>query len=117
MTAMPSRSSPLLIGDLLFLVNSDGIASCLEARTGELVWKQRIQGNYSASPVYADGRIYFFNENAVGTVIKPSRKFEALAVNPLHEEQLLASPAVAGRSLFVRTEKHLYRIEEPVGPK
>ena len=114
---MPSRSSPLLIGDLLFLMNNDGIASCLEARTGELVWKQRIQGNYSASPVYADGRIYFFNEDAVGTVIKPSREFEALAVNPLHEEQLLASPAVAGRSLFVRTEKHLYRIEAPVGPK
>ena len=114
---MPSRSSPLLIGDLLFVVNNDGIASCLEARTGELVWKQRIGGNYSASPVCADGRIYFFNENAVGTVIQPSGKFEVLAVNPLHEEQLLASPAVAGRSLFVRTEKHLYRIEEPVGPR
>ena len=93
-------------------MNHGGIASCLEARTGELVWKQRVQGKYSASPIYANGRIYLFNEDAVGTVIKPSRKLEILAVNPLPNEQLMASPAVAGRSLFVRTEKHLYRIEE-----
>jgi len=109
---MPSRSSPLLIEELLFLVNRHGIASCLEAQTGELVWKERLEGNYSASPIYANDRIYFFNENAVTTVIKPSRQFEVLAVNTLAEEQLMASPAVAGKSLFIRTAKHLYRIED-----
>ena len=112
--SMPSRSSPLLIGDLLFLVNRAGIASCLEARTGKLVWKQRVQGKYSASPIYANGRIYLFNEESVGTVIKPSRKLEVLSLNRLPNEQLLASPAIAGRSLFVRTENHLYRIEESI---
>ena len=110
---IPSRSSLLLIDDLLFLVNADGVASCVEARTGELVWKERIKGKYSASPIYANDRIYCFNENAVSTVIKPSRQFEILAVNPLAEEQLMASPAAVGKSLFIRTEKHLYRIEDP----
>ena len=109
---MPSRSSPLLIEELLFLVNRHGIASCLGAQTGELVWKERLEGKYSASPIYASDRIYFFNENAVTTVIKPSRQFEVLAVNRLAEEQLMASPAVAGKSLFIRTAKHLYRIED-----
>ena len=109
---MPSRSSPLLIDGLLFLVNSGGVASCVEATTGELVWQERIEGEYSASPIYANDRIYFFNEDAVSTVIKPSRRFEVLAVNPLAEEQLMASPAAAGKSLFIRTAKHLYRIED-----
>ncbi len=108
---MPSRSSPLLVGDLLFVVNNGGIATCLWARTGEVVWKDRIQGKYSASPIHADGRIYFFNEDGVGTVIRPSREFDVLAVNLVPEEPLLASPAVAERAIFVRTEKHLYRLE------
>jgi outer membrane protein assembly factor BamB len=109
---MPSRPSFVLVDDLIFLVNSDGICSCVEAKSGDLVWKDRIDGKYSGSPIVADGRIYFFNENSVTTVIKASRKFEVLAVNPLDNEQLSASPAAAGNAFFVRTEKFLYRIEE-----
>ena len=112
---MPPRSSPLLVDDLLFLVNRQGVACCLEAETGEMVWRERLKGNFSASPIYADDRIYFFNEKAVCTVIKPSRQFEVLAVNRLAEEQLLASPAVGGQSLFIRTEKQLYRVEHSPG--
>lgn len=108
---MPSRPSLLLIDDLLFLVTSDGIASCVEAKTGAVVWKERITGKYSASPIYADGRIYCCNENAVTTVLKPGRTFEVLAVNQLDDDQLMASPAAVGKSLFLRTEQHLYRIE------
>jgi outer membrane protein assembly factor BamB len=107
----PSRSSPLLVDDLLFLVTAGGVATCVEAKTGKVVWKERINGKYSASPIYANGRIYFFDENAVSTVINPARKFEVLAVNSLAKDQLRASPAVSGKSLFVRTEKHLYRID------
>ncbi|MEO2049964.1 MAG: PQQ-binding-like beta-propeller repeat protein [Pirellulales bacterium] len=109
---IPSRSSPLLVDDLLFIVNRHGIVSCLEARTGKLVWKTRIEGKYSASPIYASDRIYFFNENAVSTIIKPARQFKILSVNPLPQEQLMASPAMAGHSIFIRTEKYLYRIED-----
>ena len=110
---MPPRSSPLLVDDLIFVVNHDGIASCLEARKGTLVWKKRLGGDYSASLLHAGGRIYFFNENAVCTVIKAARQYEILANNALGNERLMASPAAAGNSLFVRTEKHLYRSEGP----
>ncbi|MDY0169232.1 MAG: PQQ-binding-like beta-propeller repeat protein [Thermoguttaceae bacterium] len=116
---MPSQPSFLLIGDLLYLVNNGGIAYAVEARTGAEVWRSRIHGDYSASPVYADGKIYFFARDSVATVIEPGRQFEELAVNHLDGEQLMASPAVAGSALFVRTQAHLYRIEAknpPPGP-
>ena len=109
---IPSRSSPLLVDELIYVISHQGILSCLEARTGEVVWKNRLRGEYSASPIDADNRIYFFNEDAVCTVIRPGREFEVLAVNRLNEEQMMASPAVAGDSLFIRTENHLYRVEE-----
>lgn len=109
---IPSRSSPLLVDDLLFVVDHHGIASCLDASTGKRIWKKRIGGKYSASPINANDRIYFFNETGVTTVIKPGRKYKALSVNNIDEELLMASPAAAGNSLFIRTEKHLYRIED-----
>ena len=110
--AMPSRPSLLLIGDLLLMVNSDGVASCVEAKTGARVWQERLGGNYSASPIYADGRIWFFNHEATTTVVRPERRFEVLGVNRLDKETLMATPAVAGSAWFIRTEKHLYRIEK-----
>jgi outer membrane protein assembly factor BamB len=109
---MPSRPSPLLVDDLLFVVSSGGVATCLEAKTGEVVWTERIGGKFSASPIHAAGRIYLFDESSVTTVIEAARKFKKLAVNKLSGEQLMASPAAAGNSLFVRTAKHLYRIED-----
>jgi outer membrane protein assembly factor BamB len=110
--AVPARSSPLLVDDLLYIVSRQGILSCLEAKTGEVVWKNRMEGQYSASPIHSDNRVYYFNETAVCTVIRPGRKYEELAVNRLNEQPLMASPAVAGDSLFIRTEEYLYRVEE-----
>ncbi len=112
---MPPRASPLLIGDLLFVVNRNGIASCFEAKTGRLIWQERMKGAYSASPIHARGRIYFFNEDSICTVIRPSRKLEVLSINPLAGEQLMATPAVDGKAFYIRTEKHLYRIQDPSG--
>ncbi len=108
-----NRPSPLLIGDLLFMLDQDGgVVTCLEAKTGAQVWRERLPGtgNHSASPVAAEGRIYFFNENGNGTVIEAGRQFKVLAENKL-EAGCMASPAVAGRALFVRTRTHLYRLE------
>jgi outer membrane protein assembly factor BamB len=107
----PATPSLLLIEDLLYLVSDGGVATCVEAKTGQIVWQNRLSGDYSASPVYADGRIYFFNHDGVATVVRPSRQFEKLAVNRLDGE-CRASPAVAGRALYVRTKSHLYRIED-----
>ena len=107
---MPPRCSPLLVEDLLYLINRQGITSCIDAKTGEVVWKQRLTGMYSASPIYANGLIYCFNEESTCTVIKPGRILEVVTTNKLAEDVLMATPAVADSSLFIRTEKHLYRI-------
>ncbi len=107
---MPPRASPLLAEGLLFLVNRNGIASCFEPKTGELIWQERLKGAYSASPIYTKGRIYFFNEDAICTVIKPSRKLEIMNTNALDRQALMATPAVDGSAFYIRTEKHLYCI-------
>jgi len=109
--SMPPRCSPLLVGDLLYLINRDGIATCQEARTGKLVWKDRLPGTYSASPIYARDRIYLFNENATATVLRPGRQPDIIGENKLAPEPLLATPAVDGNAFIIRTEKSLYRIE------
>jgi outer membrane protein assembly factor BamB len=113
----PLTPSPLLVGDELYVVNDGGIATCIEAKTGTVVWQQRLGGTYSASPVLADGRIYFLAEQGVTTVIAPGREFRRLAANPL-DGGLLASMAVSGGALFLRTDSHLYcirRREKGVG--
>ena len=108
---VPQKPSVLLMDDLLFMIGDGGIATCLEAKTGELVWKARVGETYSASPVSADGRIYFFSEDGKTTVIQARREFKVLAENHL-DEGFMASPAIAGRAMFLRTRTHLYRIEE-----
>lgn len=108
----PKTASPLLVGDLLYMVSDTGAATCLEAATGAVVWRDRAGGDYAASPIYADGRIYFFSRQGRSVVLKPGRTFEVLAANKL-EEGMMASPAVAGKALFLRTKGHLYRIETP----
>jgi outer membrane protein assembly factor BamB len=106
----PHTPSLLLVGDELYMVSDGGQASCLDARTGRVHWQKRIGNAYSASPLFGDGKIYFQSEDGVGTVIEAGREFKLLARNPL-EERSLASYAVADGSLFIRTEKHLYRID------
>jgi len=104
-------ASPLLVDGLIYMVNDDGVASCVEATTGDVVWKKRLGGRYAASPIYADGQIYFCNQEGITTVVEPGREYETLATNTL-DDGCLASPAVAGRALFLRTKSHLYRIED-----
>jgi hypothetical protein len=71
-----------------------------------------VGGTFSASPVSGDGRVYLFSEEGKATVIEAGREFKVLASNQL-DEGFMASPAIAGRALFLRTVTHLYRIEEP----
>ena len=105
----PLTPSPIIVGDEFYMVNDGGIASCLDAKTGMVIWQQRLGGTFSASPVFADGRIYFLAEQGVTTVIAPGKEFRRLATNPL-DGGLLASMAVSNGSLFLRTDTHLYRI-------
>jgi len=108
---VPRRPSPLLIDDLLFIVDDAGVATCLEAKTGTEVWKERLGGNYSASPIHCGGKIYFFDQDGKATIIKASREYQVVAVNEL-DDGFMASPAVSGRALFLRTKSALYRIED-----
>lgn len=108
----PFTPSPVLVDAVLYMVSDIGIASALDAQTGTALWQQRLGGNYSASPVSADGRIYFLSEEGVTTVIAPGREFRVLAKNQL-DGAALASMAVSGGSLFIRSDTHLYRIGAP----
>jgi outer membrane protein assembly factor BamB len=105
----PLTPSPLLVGDELYVVNDGGIATCLDAKTGETYWVQRLGGAFSASPVFADGRIYFLSEEGASTVIAPGKVFQRLATSTL-DGGILASMAVADGAIFIRTDSHLYRI-------
>lgn len=107
----PHTPSPLLVGDELYVVSDAGFASCLDAKSGEVHWQERLGGNYSASPIYADGKVYFQSEQGVGTVVKAGKTFEVLARHDM-KERTLASYAVADGALFLRTATHLYRFEE-----
>jgi outer membrane protein assembly factor BamB len=107
----PHTPSPIAVGDELYIVNDMGIATCLDGRTGETHWRERLGGNYSASPVFADGRIYFLSEEGVATVLAPGKTFQKLATSTL-DGAMLASLAVADRSIFIRTDSALYRLSE-----
>ena len=106
----PKRSSPLLVGEQLYLVSDDGIASCVQARTGEIHWTQRLSGPHSASPLLAAGRIYYFGEDGTTTVVRPSTRYDLLAENQL-SGRIMATPAVVDETILLRTDTHLYRIE------
>jgi outer membrane protein assembly factor BamB len=105
-----NTASPVVVDDLLYMVTDDGMVTCLETATGKEVWRQRINGKYAASPIHADGRLYFFNQSGETTVLKPGRTFQLLATSTL-ADGFMASPAVAGKALILRTKTSLYRVE------
>ena len=109
---IPQCPSPLLIGKRLFLIKDSGIATCLDSRSGEQLWQKRIGGNFRASPVSVGDRVYFTSQKGKTHVIKMGDEFTDLATNQL-DGIFLASPAIAGRSMFLRSDTHLYRIEDP----
>jgi outer membrane protein assembly factor BamB len=108
--AVPLTPSPIVAGDELYMISDNGIATCLDAKTGKSNWQQRVGGNQSASPIAADGRIYFLSEEGECTVIAPGKEYRELARNQIGE-RTLASIAVSGKALYLRGDQHLYRIE------
>lgn len=107
----PSMPSPLVVGDELYVVSDKGIATCLDAKTGDVIWSERLGGNFSSSPLFADGRIYVGNRDGATFVIKPERTFELVATNQL-DGQIFATPAAVGRAIYLRTDEALYRLEQ-----
>jgi outer membrane protein assembly factor BamB len=107
---VPRRASFLVIDKRLYMVDDGGVATCLNTENGEMIWREGLGGNHSASLLYANGLIYAFNEFGEGRLFKPSDTFEVVRENKL-EVGMLASPAVVGDSLILRTKSHLYRID------
>mgnify|MGYP006281333663 CR=1 FL=1 len=106
---VPKVPSMLYVSPYLYLVTESGIAKCLRGETGEVLWRERLGGKFSASPVWADGKIYFLSERGETTIVKDGPKFEILAQNSLGEK-CCASPAISQGNIFIRTERALYCI-------
>jgi outer membrane protein assembly factor BamB len=108
------KPSPVMVGDLIFMVSDSPVASCIDAKTGEQLWTQRVAGNsFSASPLFADGVLYFFAEDGSATVIQPGREYKEIGRNKLDGgAESKMTPAIAGKAFFYRTESNLYRIEQ-----
>jgi outer membrane protein assembly factor BamB len=108
--AAPLTPSPVLVGQELYMISDQGVASCLDAKTGKVHWQERIGGAHSTSPLCAAGKIYFQDEAGTCTVVEASKQFKVISRNPLGE-RTLASHAVVDDALLIRTEEHLYRIQ------
>jgi outer membrane protein assembly factor BamB len=108
----PDTCCPVLWGDLVFTVADNGFARCLDAHSGQLQWSERLPGEYKASPLAAEGRIYFLNTEGLCTVVSAATRYEVLAENQLGDE-MLASPAVSDGRIYFRGKERLYA----VGPR
>jgi outer membrane protein assembly factor BamB len=114
-THVGKYASPLLVDGLIYTAAEESFLTAIDAEAGKPVWTERISGKYAASPVFADGRLYFFDQAGTTTVLKPGRTFEVLATNKL-ADGFMASPAISGKAFFLRTRTHLYRVETSAGP-
>jgi outer membrane protein assembly factor BamB len=104
---VPTLPSFLYHDGLLYTLKENGILQCLDAKTGEIVWKENLDGTYSASPVFAGGRIYILGENGTTTVLAPGKTFSVLAENELRGP-CQASPAVSEGQIFIRSSTELF---------
>ncbi|HET7871287.1 MAG TPA: LamG-like jellyroll fold domain-containing protein [Terriglobales bacterium] len=111
---MPKVPSMLYQTPYLFLINDSGLASCLKGTNGEIVWQEKLVGNFSASPVATAGRVYFTADNGETTVIEAGPEFKVLASNPLGEK-IQASPAISQGQIFIRAEKNLFCVGRQAG--
>ena len=107
----PSTPTPLLIGEELYFVSDNGIASCVNAKTGERHWMERLGGNYSASPIFVNGQILFLNETGLATWVKPGTEFVSTGKNEL-PGRTLATPAFSDGAMYLRTDECLYKFAE-----
>jgi outer membrane protein assembly factor BamB len=105
----PDSPCPVVWNGLLFVISDSGFVQCRDAKTGEVKWRERLPGDYKASPLAADGRVYFVNLAGRCTVLAASAKFEKLADNQL-DDGIIASPAVSDGRLYLRGRKALYCI-------
>ena len=108
------QPTPLVLDDLLYVADNGGILTCYVAETGEEMYRNPIGGDissYSASPVAADGKLYLSDEYGNIHIVKAGPQYEHLAVNKM-DEICMASPAISGKTLFIRARRNLYAISK-----
>lgn len=105
----PKMCSPVLHDGLLFYIDDGGIVSCVDTKTGEAIYRERLGGKFSASPILAGGKLYFCSREGVVSTIPATKEFKILAQNTL-DGSIMASPIADGGALFIRTDKALYKI-------
>ena len=107
---IPKNPSPLLVNGLLFVINDNGVMTCLDSETGKTQWRKRVPGNHSASPVFANGHVFLFSHEGTVTAIKASAEASE-SIESHIDDQLMASPAILSDSVLLRTRHKLYCIE------
>jgi len=107
--ATPDAASPVVARGLVFLATNNGVAICVDARDGQEIWKQRLTDGFRATPLVAGSRIYFFGKDGKTFIVEAARKYTLVGRGDLGDD-VMASPAVAGNDLILRTRSHLYRI-------
>ncbi len=110
--SVPHNPSPLLVGDRLILISDLGVLTCVDARDGKEIYRQRLSGSFSASPTLADDKIFILNEAGTMYILATGDQYQLLATNHL-DGRSLASPAFVGGAIYLRSDTHLYRVEEP----
>ena len=108
----PKMSSPVLAAGLLFYADDGGILSCVDPKTGEALYRERLGGKFSSSPIVVGDKLIHASREGVINRVKAGPKFEILAQNTLDGTPIMASPVTDGEALFIRTEKALYRIQQ-----
>jgi hypothetical protein len=101
--------TPLVHDGRLFLWCDDGVVSCLRVATGETVWRERVEGEFYASPVWVASHLYNVSKQGEVVVLKAGDTFEVVHRMPLGEPSY-ATPAVAGGVMYLRTSAHLFSL-------
>lgn len=114
--SVSKKASPIVVGGLIYMVSDDGIASCRRLSDGEMLWQKRLGSTYAASPIYADGRLYLFNVDGEITTLQTGKAFEQLAATKLGDG-FMASPAIVGNQMILRSKSKLYSIVADPEPR
>lgn len=107
---VPQIPTPLIVDGLMYMVHDRGMVTCLDVKTAEVIWKEKLKGNFNASPIYAAGNIYFINVKGKCTIIKPGNTFQKIAENEIGET-VKAIPAFVGDKMVLRSEEFLYLVQ------
>ncbi len=104
---VPQIPTPVIVDGKMYMVHDRGMVTCLDAMTGEVIWKEKLRGNFNSSPIYAGGNIYFINVKGFCTIIKPGDSFQKVAENDIGET-VKAVPVFVGNKMLLRSQNHLF---------